>query len=130
MVPRVDRKQLEQLARLNAWGRIVIGASVIVFPRLLGPGWVGDSEMTNGAKVLARALGARDLALGIGVNAAIDNDAPVRGWLEGSALADVLDATATLLAWRSLPARGRTGVLAIAAGSAVQCALVARSIDS
>jgi hypothetical protein len=127
MVPTMDL--LRTLARTNGLGRAAIGASLIAAPSLLAAPWVGEDEMSDGAKLFARSLGARDLALGLGVHLAMQNKAPVRGWLEGSALADVVDAAVTLLYWRKLPAQGRAGVLALAATSAVQCALVARRID-
>jgi hypothetical protein len=125
----MDRSQLRQLARTNAWGRTVIGASLVAAPGAVATSWVGADQLTDGAKVLARAVGARDVALGLGVNFALSKGGPARGWLEASALADAVDAAATVVAWRSLPPAGRVGVLAIAAVSAVQCALVARAID-
>ena len=43
-------------------------------------------------------VGARDLALGVGVLAALDRNQPVSGWLVASAVADGLDAAGSLLA--------------------------------
>jgi hypothetical protein len=45
-------------------------------------------------------VGARDLGLGLGVLLALDRGAPVRGWLEASAVVDGIDAGACLLARR------------------------------
>jgi hypothetical protein len=125
----MDSARLEQLARTNAWGRTVIGAALVLRPEMVARSWVGDDQLNDGAKLLARAVGGRDVALGIGLNLALAKGGPTRGWLEASALADAVDAAATLIGWRSLPPAGRVGVLAIAAVSAVQCALVARGID-
>jgi hypothetical protein len=119
-----------ELARSNGLGRSAIGVALVLAPGVLGKRWVGEDELTDGAKLFARALGARDLALGLGTLLAMKEGGPTRGWLEGAALADVIDAAATLLAWKKLPPAGRSGVLAIAVTSAVQCALVARVIDS
>jgi hypothetical protein len=127
MVRRMD--VLRSLARTNGLGRAVIGATLIAAPSAVAAPWVGKDELSDGAKLFARSLGARDLALGLGVVLAMKEDAPVRGWLEGAALADVVDAAATLIAWKKLPPQGRAGVLAIATVSAIQCALVARAID-
>jgi hypothetical protein len=127
MVPPMDVPST--LARTNGIGRAVIGATLIAAPALVASRWVGDDQLSDGAKLLARSLGARDLALGLGVLLAMKEDAPARGWLEGAALADLVDAAATLLYWKKLPPMGRTATLAIAASSAVQCALVARVID-
>jgi len=117
------------LARSNGIGRIALGAGLMLAPGLAGRAWVGDDARSTGAKVLASALGARDVALGLGVLLAIKNDAPVRGWLEGAALADVADFAATLAAGSGIPRIPRAGILALAATSAVGCALTARAID-
>ena len=117
------------LARTNGLGRALIGATLIVAPSLVAKPWVGEDELSDGAKLFARSLGARDLSLGLGVLLAMKEDAPARGWLEGAALADLVDAAATLVHWKKLPPQGRAGVLVVAAVSAVQCALVARVID-
>jgi hypothetical protein len=117
------------LAKSNAIGRIVVGAALVAAPAVAARAWIGDEAESPGAKVLARALGVRDLALGLGVLLAMKNDAPVRGWLEGAALADVVDLGATAAAGPGIPQASRAGVMAVAAVSAVQCALTARSID-
>ena len=74
-------------------------------------------------------LGARDLALGIGVILALRHDAPVRGWVEGSGLADAGDTLATLLAFGKLPKGGRWLVLLSAGGAAAAARLAAPSVD-
>ena len=120
---------VRDLAKSNAIGRIAIGAGLVVAPALAARVWVGDDAEAPGAQVLASALGVRDLALGLGVLLAMKNDAPVRGWLEGAALADAVDFAATVRAGSAIPKASRLGVMAIAAVSAVQCAVIARSID-
>ena len=127
MVPAMD--VLRSLARTNGLGRAVIGATLIVAPSVVAKPWIGEDELSDGAKLFGRSLGARDLALGLGVLLAMKEDAPVRGWLEASALADLVDAGATLVHWKKLPPQGRAAVLAIATVSAIQCAVVARAID-
>src|SRR5918992_4631825 len=101
------------LAIAQARGRIAVGAAFLVAPSLAGRLWVGGEARRPGAKVLGRAFGARDLALGLGVVIALDRGAPVRGWLEASALADAADFTAGLLDSRALPPLLRPGVLAL-----------------
>jgi hypothetical protein len=118
------------LAIAQARGRMAFGAAFLAAPGLAARAWVGDDARRPGAKVLCRALGARDLALGLGVVIAIDRGAPVRGWLEGSALADAFDFVATLVAGDALPPAGRRGVLGLAAGSAAVAAWLARTVDS
>src|SRR6185312_8543170 len=98
---------------------MAIGAAMMVAPRLIGPMWVGDDGERPTVKLLARAVGVRDLVVGLGTAVALDRGAPVRGWLEGAAVADAVDFVATLAAGDSIPRRSRRSVLLIAAASAV-----------
>jgi hypothetical protein len=118
------------LAIAQARGRIAVGVAFLVAPSLAGRFWVGSEARRPGARVLGRAFGARDLALGLGVVIALDRGAPVRGWLEASALADASDFTAGMLGTGALPRRLRPGVLALGAGSAALAAWLARELDS
>jgi len=127
----MDRDQARQLAEAVALGRIAIGIVALVAPTVPLRPWVGrDFAWQPRAKLLARSLGARDLALGIGVLMALRHKAPVRGWVEGAALADAGDTLATLLAFPKLPKGGRWLVLASAGGAAVAARLAAPVIDS
>lgn len=108
----------ERIAALSALGRIAIGTTALAAPGLLGRLWLGAGGSSPEAKLLMRALGARDLALGIGLRAALKRGAPVRGWLEGGAVADAVDCGATLAARGSIPPVSRLVVAGIA-GSAV-----------
>ena len=117
------------VAILQARGRIAVGAAYVLAPGLFGRIWVGEDGTRTGAKVLARAFGARDLAIGLGVLKAIDRGEPVRGWLEASALSDSVDFAAGLIAGDALPAATRAGVLALGAGSAAVAAWLARALE-
>lgn len=119
----------KQLARTNGIGRALIGATLVAAPRLVARSWVGD-DPGPATRVLGRALGVRDLALGAGLLWALDRDEPAHAWLVGAAVADTVDAAATLIAWNSLPRGGRALVLAIAAGSAVQMGVLAATADA
>jgi hypothetical protein len=118
------------LAIAQARGRMAVGLAFLVAPSLAGRLWVGDGARASGARVLGRAFGARDLALGLGVVIALDRGAPVRGWLEASALADAGDFTAGVLDANALPPLLRPGLLAVGAGSAALAAWLARELDS
>ena len=122
--------EARDLALLNARGRMAIGASLVLAPRLIGPMWIGDAAYRPVVKMMSRALGGRDLALGLGLAVALDRGKPVRGWLEGAALADGADLAATLLAGDSIPRRQRRTVALVAAVSLVGCAVVARALDT
>jgi hypothetical protein len=119
-----------EMAIAQARGRIAVGAAFFLAPGLAGRTWVGGDAARPSAKLLARAFGARDLALGLGVVIAIDRGAPVRGWLEASALSDAGDAVATLLGASAVPALMRPGVLALGAGSAAVAGWLAKRVDS
>jgi len=123
------RVEARDLALSNARGRMAIGAALVLAPRLAGPMWIGRDADSRAVKVLARGLGARDVALGLGTAVALDHGAPVRGWLEGAALADGVDLVSTLLAADSIPAGKRHAVALIAAASLVACAVLARMVD-
>src|SRR5438132_13652179 len=100
----MEKEQARQLAETVAWGRIAIGVTALVAPTLPLRPWVGrDFSWQPRAKLLARSLGARDLALGIGVILALRHDGPVRGWVEGSGVAGAGGCLAPLLALGKLP---------------------------
>jgi hypothetical protein len=121
--------QARDLALSHARSRMALGAALVVAPRLAGPAWIGADANRPAVKVLARALGVRDLALGLGIAVALDRGAPVRGWLEGAALSDGVDLAATLLAGDAIPQRSRWSIAAIAGGSLILCAALARALD-
>lgn len=114
-----------------AWVRLALGVVAFLAPTVPARPWIGAREAGRGsAKTLARALGARDVALGLGTLLAARHGAPVRGWLEGSALADAGDVVSTLIGWGSRPRLGRLGVLAAATGGAVTCGVLARRVGA
>ena len=126
----MEKVQARQLAETVAWGRIAIGITALVAPTVPLRPWVGrDFAWQPRAKLLARSLGARDLALGIGVILALRHDGPVRGWVEGSGVADAGDCLATLLAFGKLPKAGRWLVLLSAAGAAAAARVAAPAVD-
>jgi hypothetical protein len=103
-----------------AGGRTAIGVVSLLAPGLVGRAMMGPDGDSGGARLLLRVVGARDLALGIGVLAALDRKAPVHGWLRASAVADGLDAAGSVLARRHL----RPAVFPAAAGAATAGALL------
>jgi hypothetical protein len=107
------------VARITAAGRVAVGAALLVAPQVVTRPWTGATGSLPGAKLLARGLGMRDLVLGLGVINALDRGDPrAPEWVRASAVADVGDAVATLLAYRHLPSRSRFVVLAVATGAA------------
>jgi len=105
-------------ARLLAVGRMGAGALLLVAPGRAGGAWAGPEASRPATKLFIRALGIRDLALGVGLFRALDaGDPQARTWLDWGAASDAVDAAATLLAFGSLPARGRLGILGLAVGA-------------
>jgi hypothetical protein len=125
----VDRDQARQAARWFSYARIGLGVAAIVAPTLPARPWIGDDADRPSVKLLARALGARDVALGIGAVLAMNHDAPVRGWIEGGGFADAGDLAATLLHFRSLPRVTRWGLIALTSGAAVTARYLALAVD-
>lgn len=103
------------VARLLAGGRTVFGVACLVAPQL-AESWIGKGARDSGSRVIIRAFGARDAALGIGTTASIHDARQLRRWLVVSSACDAVDFAATLAGPRT-PAR--TAVLALAAGATV-----------
>jgi hypothetical protein len=121
--------EARELALWHARGRQLVGAAFVLAPGLAGRGWIAGDASRRPVKVLARAFGARDLALGLGVAISLDRGTPVRGWIEAGALSDSIDTVASLLAGNSIPPAIRWPCVALGAGSAAVGALLARQLD-
>ena len=114
------------LAGLISIARFCFGVVFISRPKIMDEAWIGRQARLPGAQVLTRAVGARDLALGLGgVQAAVRNDGSARQWLGAAAICDAVDFGATYAAGRKIPGSARTSVMAIAAGSTVLSLIVA-----
>ena len=103
-------------------------------PTLVTRPWLGP-DRGPAARVLGRALGGRDLALGLGALAALQR--PPTGprsaghpgiWIGVGALSDAMDVLATVAAWDELPRVGRWLVAMSAGGAAVAGAAAAGSL--
>jgi hypothetical protein len=101
-----------------ALGRIGIGAAMLVAPGLVGRSWVGAVGGTPGARVMATAVGARDVAIGLGLLRGLEADAGPRPWLRAAVLADAADLAATIRARDAIPRAAVLGIGALAGGSA------------
>src|ERR671910_1262340 len=102
------------LAGLISFGRFLFGVAFLGGPKLMERAWIGKQARLPGAQLLARAVGARDFALGLGgLQAVTRNDGSARPWLAAAAGCDAVDFGATWTAGRGIPRQARTGVLAI-----------------
>jgi hypothetical protein len=123
-----SRTDIAALARYGATavaaGRVAIGLTALAWPSVPSRPWVGAASDDLAAQVFGRALGARDLALGLGTLTALRGTpaepGPAGAWVAAGALSDALDVVASLSSWRRLPRTGRW----LVAGSAAAAALV------
>ena len=114
------------LTGLISLARFCFGVVFISRPKIMDEAWIGKQARLPGTQVLSRAVGARDLALGLGgVQAAVRNDGSARQWMGAAAICDAVDFGATWVAGRKIPRSARTSVLAIAGGSTVLSLLAA-----
>jgi hypothetical protein len=117
------------LAGLISLGRLLFGVAFIAEPNLMERAWIGKQARLPGAQLLTRAVGARDLALGLGgLQALTRNDGSARPWLAMAGVCDAVDFGATWTAGRGIPRQARTGVLAIAGAFALLSAIAAVGI--
>lgn len=114
---------LRRGATAVAAGRVALGVIALAWPSVPARPWVGAAADGVAARVFGRALGARDLALGLGALAALQGPAAeagsARAWVAAGALSDALDVVASLSSWRELPRVTRWLVAASAAGAAL-----------
>jgi hypothetical protein len=99
-------------------------------PPNVAPTMTGRAASRGGASLFAGMVGARDLALGLGLLSALDHGAPVRGWLEASAVVDGIDAAACLLARHHIRTIVFPGAVGLAATGALLSAWLSRQLDA
>jgi hypothetical protein len=117
------------LARQQALGRIVVGAGLTLAPRLAGEGWFGRDSHRPATQVAIRALGARDLAIGLGTAYTAGQGHGARPWLWAGILADATDLAGTLKARDDLTPLAVAIVGAVAGGSALLGLWFSRELD-
>ena len=120
---------LRRGAVIVAAGRVALGLTTLAWPAVPARPWVGASADDLAARVFGRALGARDLALGLGALAALQGPGAEPGsaaaWVAAGALSDALDVAASVASWRELPRVTRWLVAASAGGAALTGAAAA-----
>jgi hypothetical protein len=117
------------LARLHGAARLAVGAAYVAAPRLAARAWIGADGSRASVGVLARAFGARDGAIGLGVLRAVGTGHGARPWVRAGVAADAADLVATLRARDSLPAPRVFGVALIAGGSVAIGLWLDRAVD-
>jgi hypothetical protein len=118
---------LRRGATAVAAGRVALGLTALAMPSVPARPWTGAGDDDLSARVFGRALGARDLALGLGALGALRAASPgqaastgsARSWVAAGALSDTLDVAVSLAAWPELPRVARWLVAASAGGAAL-----------
>jgi hypothetical protein len=113
----------------QAAGRAAFGAALALAPGLTARGWIGRDAARPGTQVVTTAMGARDLAIALGLAGAVRSGRGARPWLLAGVLADAADFAATVRARDSVSAVSVAGVGALAAGSAALGIWLARALD-
>jgi hypothetical protein len=108
--------------------RVAFGSVFLLAPEPLTAAWVGPGARTAAGRVLARALGARDLLLGVGLLRALQRGSGAAEWLWYGAVADAVDGAVSALDVRGLPWTGRA-VAPLALTTAVVGAVIAAGLD-
>jgi hypothetical protein len=124
---------LRRSATVVAAGRVALGLTALAWPSVPARPWVGAAADDLAARVFGRALGGRDLALGLGALAALQRPAAeprsARAWVAAGALSDALDVVASLSSWHELPRNSRWLVAASAGGAALAGAAAALAVQ-
>jgi hypothetical protein len=122
-VPGFPAAATRVLAVGLALNRVAFGVRYLLQPTAAGPTWVGRRRARDtGTQLFVRALGARDLGLGLGALVSLRNPdaAESRRWMLAHALADGADLAATLSARRRLPSKpARIATIVAGASTAV-----------
>jgi hypothetical protein len=108
-----------------ALNRVAFGLGYLAAPERTASSWIGRKGRSRQTTVLTRALGARDLMLGVcALNAMARRDAAeAKRWFAAHAVADLADFAATQAARDKLPESGyRFGSAMAAASTAIAAA--------
>ncbi len=104
--------------------RLGVGAALVAAPGWAGRIWVGPGADGPGSKVFARALGARDVALGLRILQGAQKGEPVAHWVAAGFAADFADVAATIVAAKHLTP-GRRIAMPLIAGAVGAAGVVA-----
>lgn len=112
-----------------AAGRIAFGVGLVAAPEKVAGGWLGEDAERGPTKIAIRGLGARDIALSVGVLLNLDDADRLAPWLAVTIGSDLTDMAATLAAPEdALPSNAKWGTAALAgAAAAAGAALLAAS---
>ncbi len=143
-MPAAMSEWLRRGATAVAVSRVGVGVVAFAAPALVSRSWVGGAGGGPSSRVLGRALGGRDLALGLGALATLRlpldpappwpsgpfgpaGSGPAAVWVGLAALADGLDLLTTARAWHELPPLQRW-LVALSSGGAAAVGAAAAAV--
>lgn len=98
--------------------RVLFGLVAAAVPQKVGETWVGEDAFRQSNRTVFRAMGFRDVALGLGATEAALRD-EAGPWLAVSLLADIGDVAATLMSVNGIDRRGVVTTTLLAGSAAV-----------
>ena len=122
----LDLNDPRAVTRVLARGRIVLGLTLAVAPRLTGP-LLGVPAQTPATRYLARVAGVRDALIGLGMEISVREGRFPQGWVGIAGVVDIGDAVVGVVT-RKVGLRARLMSLG-AAGSAALHLQLARALD-
>lgn len=106
-------------------GRLALGAALLLVPhRLVGPLWFGPEARRRTNSAASRAIGIRDVILGLGIAEAAVKGRPLTRWIVIGGVTDALDTGVMLAGGPTVPARSRVVVTAVVGGASALQALL------
>jgi len=109
--------------------RLGVGLSLVVAPAWAGRVWVGPGADGPGSRVFARAIGARDVVLGMSILMGVRGRKATAQLVQLGFAADAADAVATILAARNLTPTRRIAMPLIALGVGALGYLASSDVD-
>jgi hypothetical protein len=110
---------------LYAITRMVLGVAALAAPAVAGRTLAGAGGAEPDAQAFLRGMGGREVGLGLGLLATIQEGGSVRPWLIAGVLADCGDMAGLAGAWRHMPPAKRwPGLGAAGLGAALGTALL------
>ena len=125
----MDMPDTRTLSTAFEAARLAFGAGLMAAPQRVAQGWLGPDAAREPVKIVTRGLGARDIALSIGVLAFLRDDDTLASLLALTVLCDLCDVASTLAAPAdSLPRNARWGTVTMAGTAAAAGAALAVAV--
>jgi hypothetical protein len=128
MASAVKEISAREQAQILGLARAGIGAGMFLFPSLAARVWLSAPAKGSVSRVTMKALGAREVVLGIGTLMALEGRGEPSAWVEAGALCDVAD-TYLVATTKGIPLHRRIASIAISASAAYIGIKAAEELD-